>query len=157
MEAIRDAGYRKPYPIQRVAIPVGLANRDCVGIAETGSGKTAAFVIPMIVYIGKQPPMTREIAGDGPYALILAPTRELAAQIDKETKKFSKYTKTKSMVIVGGVDIHMQSALAAHGVEIIIATPGRLLDSLQKRYAHHHFLAETVLSRQTFFFFSAKS
>eukprot|EP00494_Astrolonche_serrata_P024794 UN25054 len=134
MSSIRDAGYRRPYPIQRMAIPIGLTNRDCVGIAETGSGKTAAFVIPMLVYILKQPPMTPEIVGDGPYALIMAPTRELAAQIEAEVSKFSKYMEIKSMTIVGGVNIHMQSALAAHGVECIIATPGRLLDSLQKRF-----------------------
>jgi len=134
MNAIREARYRKPYPIQRMAIPVGMANRDCVGVAETGSGKTAAFVIPMLIYVSRQPPMTHELAGDGPYALIMAPTRELAMQIEGETKKFAVEMKLKTMTIVGGVDIHMQSALATNGVEIIIATPGRLLDSLQKRF-----------------------
>jgi len=134
MKSIRDAGYTKPYPIQRQAIPVGLTNRDCVGIAETGSGKTAAFVIPMLVYILQQPPMNRERAQDGPYALILAPTRELATQINGEVAKFAEYLDIKCMTIVGGVDIHMQSALAAHGMEVIIATPGRLLDSLNKRF-----------------------
>lgn len=72
------------------AIPIGLSGRDILGVAETGSGKTCAFVLPMLVYISKLPPMTRDIEIDGPYAVILAPTRELASQIAEETEKFAK-------------------------------------------------------------------
>ena len=75
-------GYKIPSPIQMAAIPIGLQQRDVIGVAETGSGKTAAFVLPMLVYIMKQPVMTEEVATDGPYAVIMAPTRELAQQIE---------------------------------------------------------------------------
>ena len=74
--------YKEPSPIQRAAIPIGLQQRDVIGVAETGSGKTAAFVLPMLVYIMKQPVMTEEVATDGPFAVIMAPTRELAQQIE---------------------------------------------------------------------------
>lgn len=75
-------GYKQPSPIQMAAIPIGLQQRDVIGVAETGSGKTAAFVLPMLVYIMKQPVMTEEVATEGPYAVIMAPTRELAQQIE---------------------------------------------------------------------------
>ena len=75
-------GYVKPSPIQMAAIPIGLQQRDVIGVAETGSGKTAAFVLPMLTYIMRQPVMTEEVATDGPYAVIMAPTRELAQQIE---------------------------------------------------------------------------
>ncbi len=93
MKAIEKAGYAKPSPIQMAAIPLGLQHRDVIGIAETGSGKTAAFVLPMLVYIMKQPPMTSpEVESEGPYAVVLAPTRELAQQIEEETKHLAEYT-----------------------------------------------------------------
>ncbi|KAJ1548559.1 mRNA splicing protein prp28, partial [Cladochytrium tenue] len=85
LQVISDVGYKEPTPIQRQAIPIGLQNRDIIGIAETGSGKTASFVIPMLVYISELPPLTEENRSEGPYALILAPTRELAQQIEEET------------------------------------------------------------------------
>lgn len=75
-------GYKKPSPIQMAAIPLGLQQRDVIGVAETGSGKTAAFTLPMLVYIMNQPKMTEEIAQNGPYAVVMAPTRELAQQIE---------------------------------------------------------------------------
>ena len=81
MQAIERQGYKKPSPIQMAAIPLGLQQRDVIGVAETGSGKTAAFVLPMLVYIQKLPPMTEEIATEGPYAVVLAPTRELTQQV----------------------------------------------------------------------------
>lgn len=77
------------------AIPLGIRQLDVIGVAETGSGKTAAFVIPMLSYIMKQPPMTEANSGDGPYAVVLAPTRELAQQIEEETVKLAKYTDFK--------------------------------------------------------------
>lgn len=81
-QAIKKMNYLKPSPIQMAAIPLGLKFRDVIGVAETGSGKTAAFVFPMLVYIMKQPKMTEEIAAEGPYAVVMAPTRELAQQIE---------------------------------------------------------------------------
>lgn len=84
MDAVASQNYAKPTAIQMQAIPIGLSGRDILGVAETGSGKTAAFVIPMLVYISKLPRMTREIEADGPYALILAPSRELAIQIHED-------------------------------------------------------------------------
>lgn len=81
-QAIEKMKYIKPSPIQMAAIPLGLKFRDVIGVAETGSGKTAAFVFPMLVYIMNQPKMTEEIAAEGPYAVVMAPTRELAQQIE---------------------------------------------------------------------------
>ena len=82
LQAIEKMKYVKPSPIQMAAIPLGLQFRDVIGVAETGSGKTAAFVFPMLVYIMKQPVMTEEVAAEGPYAVVMAPTRELAQQIE---------------------------------------------------------------------------
>jgi len=104
-----------------------------VGIAETGSGKTAAFLIPMLVYILKLPPIDALNFEDGPYALVLAPTRELAKQIESECRKFATFTAVRSITIVGGVDQLEQSCLLREGSEIIIATPGRLLDCIDQR------------------------
>lgn len=95
--AIDDLGYTKPSPIQMASIPFGIRQRDVIGIAETGSGKTAAFVLPMLMYIMNQPVMTDAIAADGPYALILAPTRELAQQIEEETNGLAKHTGAVSL------------------------------------------------------------
>lgn len=94
-QAIEFVGYAKPSPIQMASIPLGLKQLDVIGVAETGSGKTAAFVIPMLAYIMKQPPMTEANSADGPYAVVLAPTRELAQQIEEETLKLAKYTDFK--------------------------------------------------------------
>lgn len=87
MEAISDQKYAKPTAVQMQAIPIGLAGRDILGVAETGSGKTVSFVVPMLVYISKLPKMTKELESEGPYALILAPTRELATQIFEDVCK----------------------------------------------------------------------
>lgn len=93
-KAIADNGYEMPSPIQMSSMPYGLRQRDVIGLAETGSGKTAAFVLPMLIYIMGQPEMTEAVAADGPYALVLAPTRELAQQIEEEITKLAKYTRT---------------------------------------------------------------
>ncbi len=82
LQAIEKMKYLKPSPIQMAAIPLGLQFRDVIGVAETGSGKTAAFVFPMLIYIMSQPKMTEEVAQNGPYAVVMAPTRELAQQIE---------------------------------------------------------------------------
>lgn len=135
MEAIRDLGYDTPSPIQRQAIPIGMERRDIIGIAETGSGKTAAFGIPMISYILSLAPGMRErVAEQGPLALIMAPTRELAIQIEEECIKFCKYAGLKTVCVVGGQDIEAQAFTLRRGVEIIIGTPGRLNDCVEKHY-----------------------
>ncbi|KAL6042117.1 DNA/RNA helicase, DEAD/DEAH box type, N-terminal [Balamuthia mandrillaris] len=134
LEAIRKAGYKEPSPIQRQAIPIGLQGRDLVGIAETGSGKTAAFVLPMLVYISGLPKMTPEIEAEGPYAVVLAPTRELALQIEQETQKFAGPMDIRTVSVVGGQPIEEQAFQLRKGCELVIATPGRLMDCLERRY-----------------------
>ena len=134
LSAVAAAGYEKPTPIQMQCLPIGLANRDMIGIAETGSGKTAAFVLPMLVYIGKQPRLTPELAGNGPYALVMAPTRELANQISIETIKFARPLGFKSYAVTGGVPMEEQQWALREGCEILIATPGRLVDCLEQRF-----------------------
>lgn len=98
----------------------------------TGSGKTAAFVIPMLAYIGRLPPLSDENRARGPFALVLAPTRELAQQIESETNKFAKLLGYKCVSIVGGRAIEEQLFNLKDGAEIIIATPGRLKDCLER-------------------------
>jgi len=137
MRGIRDARYAKPSPIQMASIPIGLKQRDVIGIAETGSGKTAAFVVPMLNYIKRQPVMrgNPNIEAEGPYAVILAPTRELAQQIEEETNKLARHTGYRVVCIVGGKNIEEQGFVLRKGCEIVVATPGRLLDCLKRQYA----------------------
>lgn len=135
LKAVQKVGYTKPSPIQMAAIPIGLQQRDVIGIAETGSGKTAAFVLPMLTYISKLPPMTEEIEAEGPYAVVMAPTRELAQQIEDETVKFAHFLDIRVVSIVGGQSIEEQGFKLRQGCEVVIATPGRLLDCLERRYA----------------------
>ncbi|ORX87426.1 P-loop containing nucleoside triphosphate hydrolase protein [Basidiobolus meristosporus CBS 931.73] len=133
LDVIEKVGYNEPTPIQRQAIPIGLQNRDIIGIAETGSGKTASFVIPMLVFISRLPPLNEDNMGDGPYALILVPTRELAQQIEQETLKFATQLGYNCVSIVGGHAMEEQAFNLRNGAEIIIATPGRLKDCLDRR------------------------
>ncbi|KAJ2891149.1 mRNA splicing protein prp28, partial [Coemansia aciculifera] len=133
LHAISEIGYTEPTPIQRQAIPIGLLNRDLIGIAETGSGKTASFLIPMLAFIMTKPPLTERNMADGPYALILAPTRELAQQIEAESHKFARRLGYRCVSIVGGHDIEGQAYALRNGAEIIIATPGRLRDCVERR------------------------
>ncbi|KAL6224198.1 hypothetical protein ACLB2K_003054 [Fragaria x ananassa] len=135
LKAVNRAGYKKPSPIQMAAIPLGLQQRDVIGIAETGSGKTAAFVLPMLSYISRLPPISEDNEAEGPYAVVLAPTRELAQQIEKETVKLAHYLGIKVVSIVGGKSIEEQGFRIAQGCEVVIATPGRMIDCLQRRLA----------------------
>ena len=103
LDIIDSVGYKEPSPIQRQAIPIGLTNRDIIGVAETGSGKTAAFLIPLLVWIQSLPKQTRiEEADQGPYAIIMAPTRELAQQIEEETNKFGEPLGIRTVAVIGG-------------------------------------------------------
>ncbi|WWC92321.1 pre-mRNA-splicing ATP-dependent RNA helicase PRP28 [Kwoniella dendrophila CBS 6074] len=132
LDVIEEIGYKEPSPIQRQAIPIGMQNRDLIGIAKTGSGKTAAFVIPMLDYIGHLPPFDDENRHKGPYALIMAPTRELAQQIEQEALRFAKPMGYNCVSIVGGRSVEEQQFNLRNGAEIIIATPGRLKDMIDK-------------------------
>ena len=134
LDAIKKVGYEKPTGVQMQCIPLGLACKDVIGVAKTGSGKTCAFVLPMLTYVLKQPPITRETAGDGPLALIMAPTRELVQQIEEETRKFASLLKIRVYSVVGGLSIEEQGFITNQGVEVMVATPGRLNDALDRRY-----------------------
>ncbi|XP_052807369.1 probable ATP-dependent RNA helicase DDX23 [Mya arenaria] len=136
LDTIDAVGYKEPSPIQRMAIPIGLQNRDIIGIAETGSGKTAAFLIPLLVWITSLPKIERkiDIIDKGPYAIILAPTRELAQQIEEETTKFGKFIGIRTVAVIGGISREEQGFKLRQGCEIVIATPGRLIDVLENRY-----------------------
>jgi ATP-dependent RNA helicase DDX23/PRP28 len=135
LDVIKLAGYKEPTPIQRQAIPIGLQNRDVIGIAETGSGKTAAFLIPLLAWIRSLPKVERSFDADnGPYALILAPTRELAQQIEEEAVKFGKPLDINVVSVIGGLSREEQGFKLRLGCQIVIGTPGRLIDVLENRY-----------------------
>ncbi|XP_042502472.1 DEAD-box ATP-dependent RNA helicase 20-like [Macadamia integrifolia] len=130
MKDIAFHEYTRPTSIQAQAMPVALSGRDLLGCAETGSGKTAAFTIPMIQHCLAQPPIRH---GDGPLALVLAPTRELAQQIAKEVKAFSRSLESfRTAIVVGGTNIAEQRSELRAGVNIVVATPGRFIDHLQQ-------------------------
>ncbi|KQK03168.1 DEAD-box ATP-dependent RNA helicase 20 isoform X2 [Brachypodium distachyon] len=131
LQEITKAGFVEPTPIQSQGWPMALKGRDLIGIAETGSGKTLAYLLPAIVHVNAQPILA---PGDGPIVLVLAPTRELAVQIQQETTKFGASSKIKSTCIYGGVPKGPQVRDLQKGVEIVIATPGRLIDMIE---SHH--------------------
>lgn len=131
-QTIDKLGYKEPTPIQRAAIPVALQHRDVIGVAETGSGKTASFVIPILTYIMELPPLNDLTKVDGPYVIVLAPTRELAIQIETEAQKFCEPVGYKCISVVGGHNIESQAYKIQAGAEIVVATPGRLIDTLDR-------------------------
>ncbi len=130
LKAIKDQGYTKATPIQEKAIPVVLKRQDILAAAQTGTGKTAAFTLPLLEIISKRTHYKDEKAYIK--ALILTPTRELAAQVEQNISAYSKYLPLKTAVIFGGVGINPQKALFRKGVDIVIATPGRLLDHISQ-------------------------
>lgn len=132
LDIVDKVGYSEPTAIQRAAIPIALSNRDLIGVAYTGSGKTAAFLLPLLDYISTLPILTESNKDNGPYALILAPTRELAQQIEAETIKFARPLGFNCVSIVGGHSINEQMNALNNGAEIIVATPGRLVDCLEQ-------------------------
>lgn len=133
LDIVHQVGYTEPSAVQRAAIPVALQSRDLIGVAVTGSGKTAAFLLPLLVYISELPALNEMTKNDGPYAIILAPTRELAQQIELEAKKFATPLGFTCVSIVGGHSIEEQAYNLRDGAEIIIATPGRLVDCIERR------------------------
>ncbi|MEM1381359.1 MAG: DEAD/DEAH box helicase [Pseudomonadota bacterium] len=127
MRGIVDAGYETPTPIQAQAIPEALKGRDVLGIAQTGTGKTAAFTIPMIHRLARGRAKARM-----PRTLILAPTRELAAQVSESFEKYGKHHKLSMALLIGGVSFKDQEIALTRGVDVLIATPGRLLDHFER-------------------------
>jgi ATP-dependent RNA helicase DDX5/DBP2 len=128
MNEVKAQGFAAPTAIQSQGWPMALSGRDVVGIAETGSGKTLTYCLPAIVHINAQPLLA---PGDGPIVLILAPTRELAVQIQQEISKFGKSSRIRNTCVYGGVPKGPQIRDLARGVEVCIATPGRLIDMLE--------------------------
>ncbi|KAM4620645.1 putative ATP-dependent RNA helicase DDX46 [Polymixia lowei] len=127
LNALKKHSYEKPTPIQTQAIPAIMCGRDLIGIAKTGSGKTIAFLLPMFRHIMDQRPLEE---AEGPIAVIMTPTRELALQITKECKKFSKPLGLRVVCVYGGTGISEQIAELKRGAEIIVCTPGRMIDML---------------------------
>lgn len=131
LRALDETGYTSPTPIQAQAIPVVLDNKDVLGCAQTGTGKTAAFVIPMLEQIAKSKTRDNKRRVRG---LIVTPTRELAIQIGENFREYGKYTNMNCTVIFGGVKQGKQTASLKNGVDVIVATPGRLLDLMQQGF-----------------------
>ncbi|MGY4667770.1 superfamily II DNA/RNA helicase [Ewingella americana] len=126
LRAVEEQGYREPTPIQRQAIPVVMQGRDLMASAQTGTGKTAGFTLPLLNMLSHSNP---QFKGRRPVrALILTPTRELAAQIGENVQSYSKYLTLRSLVVFGGVSINPQMMKLRAGVDVLVATPGRLLD-----------------------------
>lgn len=128
LSEVKAQGFERPTAIQSQGWPMALSGRDVVGIAETGSGKTLTYCLPAIVHINAQPLLA---PGDGPIVLILAPTRELAVQIQAEISKFGKSSRIRNTCVYGGVPKGPQIRDLSRGVEVCIATPGRLIDMLE--------------------------
>ena len=125
LEGVRAAGYTEPTPIQLRAIPLVLSGKDVIGSAQTGTGKTAAFALPILSKLGKHNPV-------GPRALILEPTRELASQVETAIRDYARFTDLKVTVVYGGVGYGKQNDELKAGTDIVAATPGRLLDHLEQ-------------------------
>ncbi len=131
LRAVADSGYLTMTPIQAKAIPIVLAGRDVMGAAQTGTGKTAAFSLPLLQKMLKHENASMSPARHPVRALVLAPTRELADQVANNVKGYSKHTKLRATVVFGGIDMKPQTAELKAGVEVLIATPGRLLDHIE--------------------------
>jgi superfamily II DNA/RNA helicase len=127
LRAVSEAGYSEPTPIQAQAIPPVLMMKDLIGIAQTGTGKTASFVLPMIDILAHGRSRARM-----PRSLILEPTRELAAQVAENFEKYGKYHKLTMALLIGGVNMGDQISALEKGVDVLIATPGRLMDLFQR-------------------------
>ncbi|MFY9510924.1 MAG: DEAD/DEAH box helicase, partial [Rubrivivax sp.] len=135
LRAVADAGYVAMTPIQAKAIPIVLAGRDVMGAAQTGTGKTAAFTIPLLQKMLRHENASMSPARHPVRALVLAPTRELADQVANNVKTYAKHTNLRSTVVFGGIDMKPQTLVLKGGVEVLIATPGRLLDHIEAKNA----------------------
>jgi superfamily II DNA/RNA helicase len=130
MDIIKTLGFEAPTAIQAQGWPLALAGRNMIGIADTGSGKTLSFILPAIVHINNQPLLS---PGDGPIALVIAPTRELAQQIEEVARQFGASSRIKSLCVFGGAPKGNQARELRRGIELLIATPGRLIDFLESK------------------------
>jgi ATP-dependent RNA helicase RhlE len=142
LQAVQEAGYTEPTPIQAAAIPQVLAGHDLIGIAQTGTGKTAAFTLPML---SRLVPLIGNGSTRGIKALVLAPTRELAVQIEENVRAYARYTPLRMATIFGGVGERPQMDALRSGTHLIIACPGRLLDLIRRRCADFSSLQYLVL------------
>jgi len=133
LRAVAESGYTTPTPIQAQAIPEVLAGHDIMGGAQTGTGKTAGFGLPILHKLAPQANASPSPARHPVRALILAPTRELAIQVEEQIKEYGKHTNLRSTCVFGGVDIRQQLPIVRAGVEILVATPGRLLDHVEQK------------------------
>ena len=146
LQAVRDAGYTHPTPIQQQAIPLALAGRDLIGLAQTGTGKTDGFTLPIINNLISAPISDAEgVPVHRVRVLILTPTRELAAQVEESFRKYGKYTELRVVPIFGGVGIEPQSKAHRRGVDVVVATPGRLLDHMERQNVSFNDLEVLVL------------
>ena len=134
VQAVREHGYETPTPIQAEAIPAVLAGRDLLGGAQTGTGKTAAFILPMLQRLSSGERAKNKFGGVAIRALVLTPTRELAAQVEESARVYGKHLSLTSTVIFGGVGMNPQINAMKRGVDILVATPGRLLDLQQQGF-----------------------
>jgi ATP-dependent RNA helicase RhlE len=134
VQAVREHGYETPTPIQIEAIPAVLAGRDLLGGAQTGTGKTAAFTLPMLQRLSQSERSKSKFGGIGIRALVLTPTRELAAQVEESVRTYGKHVELSSTVVFGGVGMNPQINAMKRGVDILVATPGRLLDLQQQGF-----------------------
>ena len=128
LKAISDKGYQEPSPIQMKAIPAILSGQDVMAMAQTGTGKTAGFTLPLLQRLS----LGKKVQNNQVRALIITPTRELAAQVAENVQQYSKYLPLKSAVVFGGVKINPQMQKLRSGVDVLIATPGRLIDLYQQ-------------------------
>ena len=133
LKALEESGYTTPTPIQAQAIPVALAGRDLMAGAQTGTGKTAAFALPILQKLLPFASSSASPARHPVRALILTPTRELAIQVEESVRTYAKHVPIRSLVVFGGVDIKTQTPSLRTGVEVLVATPGRLLDHIEQR------------------------
>jgi ATP-dependent RNA helicase RhlE len=132
LQAVRDAGYTEPTPIQVAAIPLILAGDDVIGIAQTGTGKTAAFVLPILMKLSSM----HNGQGRGTRALVVAPTRELVVQIEENVRAYAKHVPLRMATVFGGVSERPQIEALRSGVDLVVATPGRLIDLMDQRVAN---------------------
>ena len=145
LKAVHEAGYTQPTPIQAQAIPIVLAGHDMMGGAQTGTGKTAGFTLPLLHKLARHANTSPSPARHPVRALILAPTRELAMQVQESVKTYSKYLGLRSVCIYGGVDMRAQIAELKEGREIVVATPGRLLDHVEQKTVNFNAVEFLVL------------
>jgi ATP-dependent RNA helicase RhlE len=133
LQAVRDLGYEQPTPVQEQAIPLVLAGRDLMAGAQTGTGKTAAFALPILQRLAPQASSSASPARHPVRALVLTPTRELAIQVEQSFRDYGKHLPLRSAVVYGGADMNAQIQQLRRGVEVLVATPGRLLDHVQSK------------------------